>query len=117
MSTKAGDKILALDQPFKLGFSESNDTFKLDADGYIQAVYGLKYDVDPDKGIVIRKAGLTMLQHLSHNDHNNQLIIFAGQMEPRLAQFSAKMGTIQAGNLRGTAASSNSSSTNLLKLA
>ena len=116
MSTGPGDLILTLDEPFKLGFSCSTKTIKLDDEGYIEAVYGLKYDVDADKGIVIRKAGLTMLQHLSHEDHENQLIIFAGQMEPRLAQFSAKMGAIQAGNLCGTASSSNSSSTNLLNL-
>ena len=116
MSTKPGDKILALDQPFKLGFSESNDTFKLDADGYIQAVYGLKYDVDGDKGIVIRQAGLTMVQHLSSNDHQNQLLIFAGQMKPRLAQFSAKIAANQSWTLGGPASSSNSSSPNLLNL-
>ena len=96
MSTKPGDRILALDQPFKLGFSHSSDTFKLDAEGYIEAVYGLKYDVDGDKGIVIRQAGLTMVQHLSYNDHQNQLLIFAGQMKPRLAQFSAKIAAIQS---------------------
>ena len=116
LSTMPGDTILTLDEPFKLGFSCSTQTIKLDDEGYIEAVYGLKYDVDADKGIVIRKAGLTMLQHLSHEDHENQLIIFAGQMEPRLAQFSAKIAAIQAGTLGGPAASSNSSSPNLLNL-
>ena len=116
MSTKPGDRILTLDEPFKLGFSHSSDTFQLDADGYIQAVYGLKYDVDGDKGIVIRQAGLTMVQHLSSNDHQNQLLIFSGQMKPRLAQFSAKIAAIQSWTLGGPASSSNSSPPNLLDL-
>ena len=116
MSTKAGDKILALDQPFKLSFSESNETFKLDADGCIQAVYGFKYDVDGDKGIVIQHSGITMVQHLTSMNHQNQLHIFSGQMTPHLAQFTAKIAVQQSGTLGEPASSSNSSSTNLLDL-
>ena len=110
MSTKAGDKILALDQPFKLTFPEANSGSKLDAEGGIWAVYGFKYDVDGDKGIVIKHAGITMVQHLTCRNHQNQLHIF-------IAQFSAKIAVQQSGTLGEPASSSNSSSTNLLKLA
>ena len=81
------------------------------------AVYGFKYDVDGDKGIVILKAGITMTQHLTSKYHQNQLQIFSGQMTPHLAQFSAKIAVQQSGTLGEPASSSNSSSTNLLKLA
>ena len=116
MSTKAGDKILALDQPFKLTFPEANSGSKLDAEGGIWAVYGFKYDVDGDKGIVIKHAGITMVQHLTSRNHQNQLHIFSGQMTPHLAQFSAKIAVQQSGTLGEPASSSNSSSTNLLDL-
>ena len=117
MSTNAGDKILALDQPFRLTFNKSSEWFKLDDDGCIWAVYGLKYDVDHDKGIAFKQAGITLLQHLTDKNHQNQLQIFSGQMTPHLAQFSAKIAVQQSGTLGEPASSSNSSSTNLLKLA
>ena len=116
MSTNAGDKILALDQPFRLTFSKSSEWFKLDDDGCIWAVYGLKYDVDGDKGIVIKHAGITMVQHLTSKNHQNQLHIFSGQMTPHIAQFSAKIAVKQSGKAGEPASSSNISSTNLLDL-
>ena len=108
MSTNVGDKILALDQPFKLTFGGANENSKLDADGGIWAVYGLKYDVDGDKGIVIKHAGITMVQHLTSRNHQNQLLIFSGQMTPHLAQVSAKVAVLQAGKISEPASSSNS---------
>ena len=110
MSTKAGDKILALDQPFKLTFSESNETFKLDADGGIWAVYGFKYEIDGDKGIVFKHAGILMVQHLTSKTHQNQLHIFSAQITPHIAQFSAKIAVKQSGQVGEPASSSNSSS-------
>ena len=103
MSTKAGDKILAVDQPFKLTFPEANSGSKLDAEGGIWAVYGFKYDVDGDKGIVIKHAGITMVQHLTCRNHQNQLHIF-------IAQFSAKIAVQQSGTFGEPASSSNCSS-------
>ena len=116
MSTNAGDKILALDQPFRLTFSKSSEWFKLDDDGCIWAVYGLKYDVDGDKGIVIKHAGITLVQHLTSKYHQNQLHIFSGQMTPHIAQFSAKIAVKQSGTFGEPASSSNSISTNLSDL-
>ena len=89
MSTKAGDKILALDQPFKLTFPEANSGSKLDAEGGIWAVYGFKYDVDGVKGMSIKHAGITMYQHLTPKNHQQQLYSFSGQMMHHFAQFSA----------------------------
>ena len=89
MSIRAGDTILALDAPFKLTFGEANQGSYMDAPGGIWAVYGFKYDVDGDKGIVIKHAGITMVQHLTSRNHQNQLHIFSGQMTPHIAQFSA----------------------------
>ena len=109
MSTKVGDKIIAFDKPFKL-FGEATEGYKLDDEGGIWAVYGFKYDVDGDRGIVIKHAGITMVQHLTCRNHQNQLHIF-------IAQFSAKIAVQQPGTLGVPASSSNSSSTNLLKLA
>ena len=96
MSTMVGDTILALDAPFKLSFDEANINSTLDADGGIWAVYGLKYDIDGDKGIVIKHAGITFVQHLTSKTHQNQLHIFSAQMTPHIAQFSTKIAVKQA---------------------
>ena len=103
MSTRAGDTILALDAPFKLTFGEATEGANLDADDDIWAVYGFKYEVDDDKGIVFKHAGITMVQHLTCRNHQNQLHIF-------IAQFSAKIAVQQSGTLGEPASSSNSSS-------
>ena len=85
MSTQLGDKLLALDAPFKLTFGEANQGSVLDAPGGIWAVYGFKYDVDRDKGIVFKHAGITMVQHLTSKTHQNQLHIFSAQITPHIA--------------------------------
>ena len=114
MSTQPGDRILALDAPFKLTFGEANQGSVLDAPGGIWAVYGFKYDIDGDKGIVILKAGLVMLQHMTDRHHHNQLHIFGGQMTPRIAQFGAKIAVLSAAQVGEHASSS--STANLLNL-
>ena len=96
MSTQEGDKILALDAPFKLTFGEANEGSVLDAPGGIMAVYGFKYDYDGDKGIVILKSGLVMTQHMTPEHHHNQLQICAGQMTPLIAQFGARIAVMSA---------------------
>ena len=106
MSTKAGDTILALDQPFKLSFNESNAGTYLDAEGGILAVYGLKYEVDDDKGIVFKQAGITMVQHLSTKTHHTQLHIFSVHITPHIAQFSAKIAVEHSGQVGEPASSS-----------
>ena len=55
LSTRVGDTMLALDEPFKLSFDEGSAGNFLDADGTgIWAVYGLKYEVDEHKSIVLK---------------------------------------------------------------
>ena len=103
MSTRVGDTILALDVPFKLTFDGEGIGSKLDADGGIWAVYGFKYEIDGDKGIVFKQAGIIMKQHVSSNTHKNQLHIFNGQMSPRLAEFSAMMAANDSGTIGGPA--------------
>ena len=107
MSTNAGGKILALDQPFRLTFSKSSDWFKLDDDGCIWAVYGFKYDVDGDKCIVIKHAGITMVQHLTSRNHQNQLHICSAQMTPHIAKFSTKIALQHAEKFGQASSSSN----------
>ena len=106
MSTNEGDKILALDQPSKLSFGDANQGSTMDAPGGIWAVYGFKYDVDGDKGIVIQHSGITMVQHLTSKNHQNQLHIFSGQMTPHIAQFSAKIAVNHSGKVGEPASSS-----------
>ena len=89
MSTKVGDRIIALDKPFKLTFGEATEGYKLDDEGGIWAVYGFKYDVDGVKGMSIKHAGITMYQHLTPKNHQQQLYSFSGQMMHHFAQFSA----------------------------
>ena len=96
MSTSFGDTILALDAPFKLSFGEDGEETILDADGGIMAVYGLKYEVDGDKGIVFKSAGIIFRQHLTSKNHHNQMHIFSAQMAPRLAQFGAQIAVQQS---------------------
>ena len=108
MGTRAGDTILALDAPFTLTFDVAPAGSYLDAEGGILAVYGLKYEVDEDKGIVFKQAGITMVQHLTSKTHKNQLHIFSGQMTPRLAEFSAMSAANHSGTIGGPAPSSNS---------
>ena len=72
MSTRAGDTILALDAPFKLTSPVATEGANLDADDGILAVYGFKYEVDDDKGIVFKHAGITMVQNLTSKTHQNQ---------------------------------------------
>ena len=110
MSTRAGDTILALDAPFKLTFGEATEGSNLDADDGILAVYGFKYEVDDDKGIVFKHAGITMVQHLTSKTHQNQLHIFSAHITPHIAQFSAKIAVKQSGQVGEPASSSNSSS-------
>ena len=110
MSTKHGDTILALDPPFKLSFEEGSCNSQLDAPGGIWAVYGFKYEIDDDKGIVFKKAGITMVQHLTASTHQNQLHIFSAQMTPHIAQFSAKIAVKQSGKFGEPASLSTSSS-------
>ena len=106
MSTTAGDTILALDAPFKLTFDEGNDWTKLDADGGIWAVYGLKYEVDGDKGIAFKNAGINFAQHLTSKTHQNQLHIFSALMAPHIVQFSAMIAVKQSGRFGEPASSS-----------
>ena len=109
MSTRVGDTILALDEPFKLSFDEESTNSFLDADGDgIWAVYGLKYEVDEHKGIEFKKAGITLVQHLTSKTHQNQLHIFSAQVAPHIAKFSANIAVQQA--RFGEPSSSNNSS-------
>ena len=110
MSTRVGDTILALDAPFKLTFGVATEGANLDADDDIWAVYGFKYEVDDDKGIVFKHAGITLVQHLTSKYHQNQLQIFSGQMTPHIAQFSAKIAVMQSGKMGEPSSSSNTSS-------
>ena len=103
MGTRAGDTILALDAPFTLTFDVAPAGSHLDAKGGILAVFGLKYEVDEDKGIVFKQAGIIMKQHVSSNTHRNQLHIFNGQMSSRLAEFMAMMAANDSGTIGGPA--------------
>ena len=114
MSIKAGDTTLALDAPFKLTFTEGDERTKLDADGGIWAVYGLKYEIDDNKGIECKHAGIIFVQHLTSKTHQNQLHIFSAQMTPHIAQFSAKIAVKQSGTFGEPASSSNASPAGLL---
>ena len=96
MSTSVGDYLLALDAPFKLNFDRAGEGSKLDADGGIWAVYAFKYVIEGYKGIVFKQAGISMMQHLTYNGHQNQLRIFSAQMTPHIAQFSTKIAVKQA---------------------
>ena len=109
MSTRVEDTILALDAPFKLTFDEATEGANLDADDGIWAVYGFKYEVDDDKGIVFKHAGITMVQHLTSKTHQNQLHIFSAHITPHIAQFSAKIAVKHSGQVGEPASSSNSS--------
>ena len=106
MSTRAGDTILALDAPFKLTFGEATEGSNLDADDGILAVYGFKYEVDDDKGIVVRDAGITMVQHLTYMNHQKQLQSFSDHVPPLIAQFRAKIAVSLSGQAGGPASSS-----------
>ena len=96
MSTSVGDYLLALDAPFKLNFDRAGEGSKLDADGGIWAVYAFKYVIEGYKGIVFKQAGISMMQHLTYNGHQNQLRIFCAQRTPHIAQFSTKIAVKQA---------------------
>ena len=111
MSTSVGDYLLALDAPFKLNFDCEGS--KLDADGGLWAVYAFKYGIEGDKGIVLKQAGINMMQHLTSNTHQNQLHIFSAQMTPHIAQFSTKIAVKQAEEKFGQQSSS-SNCTSLL---
>ena len=99
--------------PFKLTFNLEDDNTKMDADGGMWAVYGLKYEIDGDKGISFKHAGVNFVQHLTSNTHQNQLHIFSAQMTPHIAKFSAKIAVIQS-EIVGD--SSSSSKGNLVEL-
>ena len=92
--------------PFELTFEPRTELTKLDPDGGIWAVYGLKYEIDGDKGIAIRHAGVNFVQHLTSKTRQNQLHIFSAQMTPHIAQFSAKIAVKQSGRFGEPASSS-----------
>ena len=106
MSTRVGDPIIALDAPFKLSFGDAGDNSILDADGGMWAVYGFKYEVDEHKGIEFKKAGISLVQHLTSKTHQNQLHIFSAQMTPHIAQFSTQIAVKQAEEKFGQQSSS-----------
>ena len=106
MSTRVGDTILALDAPFKLTSPVATEGANLDADDGILAVYGFKYEVDDDKGIVFRDAGITMVQHLTYKTHQKQLQIFNAHITPHIAQFNAKIAVKHSGQVGEPASSS-----------
>ena len=111
MSTRVGDTILALDAPFKLTFGEGkSEGCKVEADGCIQAVYGFRYEIDDDQGIVLKQSGINMLQHLTSRWHQNQLHICSGLMTPHIAQFSAQVAVNHSLSVGEPSSSSNSSS-------
>ena len=111
MSTRVGDTILALDRPFWLHSASADCIVNLDSAIYdgIWAVYGLKYEVDDDKGIVFKQAGLSMLQHLNTKHHHTLLQCFCHRITPHIAQFSAKIAVKHSGQVGEPASSSNSS--------
>ena len=82
----------------------------------IWAVYGFKYEVDDDKGIVFKQAGITMVQHLTSKTHQNQLHIFSAHITPHIAQFSAKIAVKQSGQVGEHALSIYSSSAGILSV-
>ena len=108
MSTRVGDTILALDRPFWLHSASADCIVNLDSVIYdgIWAVYGLKYEVDDDKGIVFKHAGITMVQNLTSKTHQNQLHIFSAHITPHIAQFSAKIAVKHSGQVGEPASSS-----------
>ena len=110
MSTRLGDTLLALDAPFKLNFDRAGEGSKLDADGGIWAVYAFKYVIEGYKGIVFKQAGISMMQHLTYNGHQNQLRIFCAQRTPHIAQFSTKIAVKQAEKFGQQSSSSNCTS-------
>ena len=69
-------------------------------------MYGLKYEVDGDKSIAFKHAGINFVQHLTDKTHQNQLHIFSAQMTPHIAQFSAKIAVKQSGRFGEPASSS-----------
>ena len=97
MSTRVGDTILALDAPFQLTSPVATEGANLDADDGILAVYGFKYEVDDDKGILVRDAGIAMVQHLTNMNHKKQLQRFSAHIPPLIAQFRSKIAAEQAG--------------------
>ena len=108
MSTRVGDTILALDRPFWLHSASADCIVNLDSVIYdgIWAVYGLKYEVDDDKGIVFKQAGLSMLQHLNTKHHHTLLQCFSVHITPHIAQFSAKIAVKHSGQVGEPASSS-----------
>ena len=108
ISTRVGDTILALDRPFWLHSASADCIVNLDSVIYdgIWAVYGLKYEVDDDKGIVFKQAGISMLQHLSTKTPNTQLHSFRVHITPHIAQFSAKIAVKHSGQVGEPASSS-----------
>ena len=103
MSTRAGDTILALDAPFTLTFDVAPAGSHLDAKGGILAVFGLKYEVDEDKGIAFKQAGIIMKEHVSSSNHRNQLYIFNGLVSSHMAEFIAMMAANDSGTIGGPA--------------
>ena len=106
MSTRVGDTILALDAPFKLTSPVATEGANLDADDGILAVYGFKYEVDDDKGILVRDAGIAMVQHLTNMNHKKQLQRFSAHIPPLIAQFRSKIAVSLSGQAGGPASSS-----------
>ena len=106
MSTSVGDYLLALDAPFKLTSPVATEGANLDADDGILAVYGFKYEVDDDKGILVRDAGIAMVQHLTNMNHKKQLQRFSAHIPPLIAQFRSKIAVSLSGQAGGPASSS-----------
>ena len=108
-STRIGDTVLALDEPFKLSLSLlclelELEVDKLDApdgDG-IMCVYGFKYQLhkeDNTDGIDLLSCGIFMVQYFTTSHHQNQLSICSAKMTPTVVAFGAQVARLQSGDL------------------
>ena len=119
-STRIGDTVLALDEPFKLSLSLlclelEREVAELDApdrDG-IMCVYGFKYQLheeDNTDGIDLLSCGIFMVQYFTTSHHQNHLHICSAKMTPTVVAFGAQVARLQSGDLGEHAQSSTSSS-------
>ena len=97
LSTQIGNSYLTLDTPFdtNIGVGQGNILKKDGSAGCIVA-FCLQYNLGGPTGMQIMKAGLAFVQHLSSKKHYVNLAALGNIMKQHLADFSAKLGCIQA---------------------
>ena len=97
LCTKVGNCYLTLDTPFEtyIGGADDQSVQKDGTSGCI-ITFCLQYNLGGPTGMQIMKAGLAFVQHLSSKKHYVNLAALSNIMKQHLADFSAKLGCIQA---------------------